>query len=308
VSQISVGAAIGAGFQLIRRRPLAVLAWGAPPALLQIATIALLAPYYVAIYGPLLGQISGGGAPAAPAGASPQIFQMQAVAQLMNLVQLFVSAVLYGAVFRAVIHPERSAFAYLRVGLAELFLVVIAVAAFIALFVGLLVVMIPVGIVIGILAAATHSMAALGISIPLVVLALLFIAAIVAVRFALAGPMIVDDGQFHLFESWALTRGRLGSLLLIALALFGILIVLEVVVLAVLLALAAGAVGSLGGPAAAIALAQRSPALLASRVWPFLLGYAVLQIPVFGATLAIFGAPFARAYLDLKGNAADAFA
>ena len=114
---ISVGAALGEGFGLIRRQPLSVLAWGAVLVGLQIVTFTLFAPYYLSVYGALLEGAAQGGAMPLASLNSPDVRRMQSLLQLFNLVQLFVAMVVYCAAFRAVLHPERSAFAYLRVGL-----------------------------------------------------------------------------------------------------------------------------------------------------------------------------------------------
>jgi hypothetical protein len=311
MADISIGAAVGAGFGLIRRRPLSVLAWGAVRVGLQLAAFALLAPYYLGIYGSMLQGLANGAGPMAGL-LSPQAQQMQQVqglVQLVNLAQLLVSMVVYCAVFRAVLHPERSSFAYLRIGPPELFLVVLAFAAFIALFVGLLVITIPVAIVIGVTVAVTHggSAAALAL-IPIVVLALLVAGVFVGLRFAFVGPMMVQDGKFHLFESWTATRGRVGSLFLIGLSLFGLLLLIDILLLAIVFALGAAAVQSLGGLSQVAAQLRASPQALIGRLAPLLAVYALLQIPIGGCLSAIAGAPWAKAYSDLQPGAAEHFA
>ena len=119
MGRISVGAAVGSGFGLIARRPVSVVVWGLLPLLLQVAAIALLAPLYVAMISQLSAAAAGGAA-SAPT-FSPQVLQLQGSAQLLNFAQLAVSAVLYCAVFRAVLHPEKSSFASLRVGAEEFY-------------------------------------------------------------------------------------------------------------------------------------------------------------------------------------------
>jgi hypothetical protein len=148
----------------------------------------------------------------------------------------------------------------------------------------------------------------IGILIPIFVAAIMVVLAIVGLRFAFVGPMIIEDGKFHLFESWAMTRGRVGSLFLIALGVFGIFLLIDLVLLVLVVALGAGAVASLGGLSQAGALFQQSPQTALMRILPFLAIYAVIMIPVSGCLLAIGGAPWARAYKDLLPTAADAFA
>ena len=59
----------------------------------------------------------------------------------------------------------------------------------------------------------------------------------VLLRFAFVVPMMVDDGQFHLFDAWSLTKGHVGSLFVIGLCLVRIAIAAELVLGAFLVAL-----------------------------------------------------------------------
>ena len=58
----------------------------------------------------------------------PQMMAIQGWIWLLNLISLFMHVVLYCAVFRAVLHPEQSRFAYLRLGICELLLFVLLIA------------------------------------------------------------------------------------------------------------------------------------------------------------------------------------
>ncbi len=307
---LSVGAAVGAGFGLIRRRPVSVLIWGAVMVGVQVLAFALFAPFYLAVYAAMIQGVASGAGPLPVAALqSPQVRAMQGLTQLYNLGQLLVSAVLYCAVFRAVLHPERSSFAYLRIGAPELFMVLLIFAAFIALFVGLLIVILPVSILIGVTVAVSHGGGvALLILLPIVMLALVVALLFIGLRFAFVGPMIVEDGKFHLFESWTLTRGRMVSLFLIGLSLVGIFLLINILLLAVFFGVGAAAVQSLGGLSQALALVRASPAALLGRLAPLLVVYAVLQIPIAGCLMAIGAAPWARAYRDLMPDASHVFA
>jgi hypothetical protein len=312
MSGISVGAALGEGFGLIRRRPLAVLAWGAILVALQAATFTLFAPYYMAVYGAIFESLAQGTGPLPVAAlTSPEIRRMQSLQQLFNIVQLFVAMIVYCAAFRAVLHPERSAFAYLRVGAPELFLAVLSIAGIVALVIALVIAIIPVSIVLGIVIAASHGAGAMGLTlilIPIVLLAMLLVGLFVGVRFAFVGPMMVEDGKFHLFESWTLTRGRVGSLMLLGLGLFAILLLADIVLLAVLIGGGVAVVQSVGGLGPAAALLHGSPQALLAKLAPVLVIYVIVQAPLAGCLVAIASAPWARAYRDLLPDAASTFA
>lgn len=309
MSGISVGVALGEGFGLIRRRPLAVLAWGAVVVLLQLATFALFAPYYLTVYGALIESIAQGAPFPVAALNSPDIRRMQSLQELFNLVQLFAVVVVYCAAFRAVLHPERSSFAYLRVGAPELFLSILMIAGVIALFIVLLIVLIPIGLILGIAIAATHGGGlAMLVIVPIVLLVMLLVVLFVVARFALVGPMMVEDGRFHLFESWALTRGRVGSLVLVGLGLFAMLLVADIVLLALFIAAGAAVVQSVGGLGPAMAVLHGPQQAALAKLAPVFLIYLVVHLPLAGCVVAIAGAPWARAYRDLLPDASATFA
>ena len=309
MAQIAVGAAIGAGFGLIRRRPLAVLAWGGIAAIMHALAILLLGPVYLTMIGAIVHTAQPGSGPPDLAGMSQQMAPLQGLVQLLNLGNLLVGAVIYCAVFRAVLHPHQSAFAYLRLGAPELFAAAILFGGAIALAIAMIVLTLPIAIVIGITAAATHAGVAAFATLPIIFLIALAVGAVVVLRFAFVGPMMVDDGKFHLFESWALTRGRVGRLFLIGLGLFAVALLLELVLFAILLGVGVAALSSLAGGLQNLpAWVQRPPQVLISNIAPYLGLYVLCVVPVSGCFFAIFGAPWAKAYRDLKPDLSDAFA
>jgi hypothetical protein len=310
MAQIAVGAAIGAGFGLIRRRPLAILAWGGLPAIWQALAIALIAPAYMAMLGPIMRSGQAGAAPPDPSAIMPQMMMTSGLVQLVNIAQLLVAAVVYCAVFRAVLKPESSSYASLRLGGPELFLAVMIFAGGLALVFAMILLIIPVAIVVGLTAAATHGSAGgLGLAIVLFIVALIVIVMVLALRFAFVGPMMVEDGKFHLFESWRLTKGRLGSLVLIALGLLGVGLVIQVLFVALFFGVGAAALGAVtSGFRDLPALLQQPPTAILSKLAPFLGVYLVAYIPLAGCMTAIFGAPWAKAYSDLKPDVSESFA
>jgi hypothetical protein len=295
MSQIRVGAAIGAGFGLIRRRPISVISWGLLPLILQVAAVALLAPFYIGLFETLIRQVqSGSTSPPDISALVPQMMMNTGLVQLINLAQIFVSAMVYCAVYRAVLHPDRAMFGYLRLGVPEL----------------LMIIMIPIFIIIGITAASAGHGPGMGIAfmMPVIFLVMFLILIFVGLRFAFVGPMMVEDGKFHLFESWTETRGKVGSLILILLGLIGIAIVAELIIGAVVTALGAGAFfGIIGGPDHAIAFFQQSPSAILTSLAPILGVYLVLLVPLSGCAVAIFAAPWASAYKDLRPDTSAAF-
>ena len=304
MAEISIGDAVGAGFGLIRRRPGAVLLWGLVETAMVGLTVAALMPMYAMMVAQMA-QAKTGGAPVVPNVAAILPYQM--LSYLLNFVGLFVLSVLNCAIFRCLVHPDRSSFGGLRLGATELLFAVLTIGAYIAFFIAFLIVTIPAVIIIGVLSAVHAGVVAAIVGVAFGAAAV-WAAVYAALRLSMVGPMMVDDGKVHITDAWALTKGKAGSLFLIALGLVAVIIVLELIGLAVVGALGFGAVSVIAGGEQAIPalFKQPLPAVLA-RLAPLIAAGGLLLIPLYGAVVAIMGAPWARAYLDLRHNPADAF-
>jgi hypothetical protein len=304
MAELSIGDAVGAGFGVIRRRPAAVLLWGLLQTAMFGAMLVVMAPMYLAMFAEVARNAGAGHAPTPDMG---NLMQIQAMTWLLNLATAFVVTILYCAVFRSLIHPEQGSFGYLRLGVTELMLFLLMIGAYIALVVAMVILVIPAALVVGLLVAA-HATAAAVIAGVLLGLGALWGLVYVALRVSMVGPMMVDDGRFHLLDAWALTKGRAGALLLLALCLLGILIALEMVVVIAAWIVGVSVLSSGAGAASAIpALFRQPPALVLSHLAPLLAIGGVVAIPLYGAVLAIFGAPWARAYLDFRVDPAAVF-
>jgi len=300
MSTISIGESIGEGFRLIGKRPVAVLVWGLARTALAAGMFSLLAPFYLSFFK----QISERAA-AQAAGAAPQppdlgpILAMQGASSLISLVSAFVGAILFCAITRAVLFPEKRAYAYMRVGAPELFLFLLIFGASIAAGIAMVIAMVPIVLIAGI-ALAAHA-AVVGIAAGVFGgMAVFALALWVACRFSLIGPMMVQDGKFHFADAWALTKGYAGTLFLIGLLLFVVVMIIESVIGVVALALGLGFLGqAAGGLGNLQTFFNRPPAELLASLEPALIVIAVLSIPLNGAFQAIMVAPWARAYRDL---------
>jgi hypothetical protein len=292
MSEISVGSAIGAGFSLIGRKPLTVLAWG----LVRVGFVALLAAIYApAMLGMFSAMASFGPTPPPDAFSQailPHLLVMQGAGALAQIGGLLVGAITFCAVARAVVRPGAGAFAYLRLGAPELFLALLLFGAGFALFFAIVILAVPVGIG-AVMLFASHQYAAMAALIALAVIVLILVLFYVALRFAFVVPMMVDDGQFHLFDAWTLSKGRVGSLIVIAIA-------AETLLGGLSFGLFLAAIGvAAGGLAGLPTLFQQNPAPILARLMPWAIAYGVLLIPVQGCGLAIFVAPWAQAYRDI---------
>jgi hypothetical protein len=126
------------------------------------------------------------------------------------------AAVLYTAVYRAVLSPEQSRFAYVRFGADELRMAALCLIVFLAMVLVMMAAMFAIIIPFSLVAAAAGGsdgggMAAGLVGVLMVLLALPVVFALAAwlgVRLSLAGPMTFDTRRIQLGAAWRLTRGR----------------------------------------------------------------------------------------------------
>jgi hypothetical protein len=296
---ISVGAAVGSGFGLIRRKPLAVLAWS----LVVTLALGVVVVAYVNFITNMMAlpTTQGAGAQLSPSQSSAVIGAMlmgEGMIFLAFMVLVLGQTIVTTAVWRAVLHPEQGRWAYLRVGMAELFVFAIKIAVgFMANLV--MFPLMPFMIVVGVLLAMHQYVAAIIVGV-LAIIVLVVALIYIQLRFVLLGPMIVDDGKFHFLEAWRLSRGKVGSLFLTGLSVFGILLAAEVL-LEVLAAGSGAAVLYLaaGGFDKLQALFQQPPAVIAGKLWPLGVIWMLGAFLCVGPLSAIMIAPWAKAYRDL---------
>ena len=118
----SMGEALASGFEMIAKRPLAVLLWGVLLYLPGIAGMAAIWPFMGAAWAD----------PAGPADLSDgeainAMLQMQGWSAVSNGLSLLVQAVIGVAVIRLVLWPRTSGWAGLRVGKAEFCYIVVQI-------------------------------------------------------------------------------------------------------------------------------------------------------------------------------------
>jgi hypothetical protein len=298
MAEIAVGEAITAGFGLIRRKPTTVLIWGLAQLALTVGFVVLLWPLYAALFTEAARAGANGQAPN-PLAFQAASMRMQGVSYLLNLIGAAFGAVMYCAIFRSVLHPDRSSYAYFRIGAAEGYAFMLMVGAYFLLIIGMVVAIIPVGIIVGILVAVKAVAAAVVVGI--VGAIALFVALFYGLlRFSMVVPMMVDDGKFHLMDAWALTKGKVLSLFIVGLGSTALLFVGEIIVVIVLGALVAIGFSVIGGDLTNLGpFLKQPPAVIFTKLAPLLAVLAVIWAPISGCALALWGAPWARAYRDL---------
>ena len=100
MGELSIGDAVGAGFGVIRRRPVAVLIWGLLQAAMLGAMIVVVAPTFLAMFAEFA---RNAGAGRAPAPDMMNMMRLQAMIWLLDFVSLFVVTIAYCAVLRSLI-------------------------------------------------------------------------------------------------------------------------------------------------------------------------------------------------------------
>ncbi len=290
------------GFRLTRERPVAVLSWGlvllaaqAGVTAVLVATGAGAAMEDLRRLAPVLGTVATPEQQEAVARAGPGILLSGAVAVLPNVV-------VYAALLRAVLQPERRRGGFLRFGLEELRLLGVSLAY------GVLIVLLFMSLLLGLLLMVTSVALATGAGPSFAAaLALALASAAVlypAVRLSLAPAMTQAQGRFALFGAWEVTAGRfwplMGAFTLAAL------LAAVVSVMATLLLTASWALVTGGGLAAAAEVLQPdlrtaagalSPASVTALVFNAVLSAFVLTVaagPIPAAYRALAGAPARR--------------
>ena len=302
MARFSANEAVGAGFSLIGRKPAAVFLWGLVSVGVvygpMIPAIGAIIPTYVE-----LTKLSG------PAGEAPNVARIMAIeghlfATLFWIwpLGLIVTAITMAAAFRAVLEPSNRAFAYLRIGMQEVWLSVLLVVEILLA----LVFVVAAGLVVALVCAlamrvsgqATAVIA--GLTSGLAALVLLFWTGL---RLTLAAPRTFAERGLRVFESWRLTRGATGQLFLLALLQAAILFGVGMV---------AQAVQSLPflffNPLAVSPDSMRAwftqPSAL--ETWaPWFACVALIYSTYMGVVRAVMSAPLASAYRALAGAPAD---
>jgi hypothetical protein len=298
----SAGRAIGAGFRLIAREPLAVLAWAA------VFLVAGVVPQVaiVSVIVPAMARMTEAARAAAQAHAEVapgEMLRMQATMLQLQPISWLGSLVSYtlvlGAVYRAMLFPEDRRFLYLRFSMREVWLGLVLMVLAVMWFMGVFVAMVPTMIVTGVAAAMSHDGATMAPLAFVVVFAGIGILIWAFLRFSLATPMSFAERNFRVFESWSLTRGHAGRM-------FGVALALVVIVWVVELLLAAAAFAAVGGSVGFQAVAgwfQHPRGLDFASIAPWVVGGSVLAGALSTFFLILFGAAWAEIYRGVEAGA-----
>ena len=282
------------GFRIVRRRPLAVLAWA-------LAYIAFFGVGFLIVGKPVIAmmqqvEVLEGVAQPTMAQVAPMLQGYGLILGVIWPLSMVLSAMLSTAIARSVLQPKNSRFGYLRLGKDELRVL----GATIVLFVLLGVYYFVAAMVCVMLGVAAHltGQGWLWIFVVLAVFAALGGLIWLAVRLSLLVPLTLAENRFSLFGSFALTKGRFWPLLGMA-------------VLAVVMAIVVSLLGMIIGLPLRLSLMGPFAEVASSGdIWPLIqqhigliIAWVIINALLSALQVAIMQAPFAAAYRDIKGLA-----
>lgn len=284
------------GFRVIRRNPLVILWW-------SLAYLIFFAALLAAVGGPILAML-----PQLQAleGAEPSMEDLAPILALYGTIlmvavplSILFGAVLNAAVARSVLSPGSSAFGFMRLGMDE---VRVAVVTFVL---GLIFVVVyaVLGGVVAMAAVATYAAnEGAGIAVGIlgglaVICALIWL----TVRLSLAVPIVVAENRFAFFDSWGLTKGRFWSL--VGMALIAFVMALVVNILGAIIGMPLQFLGMAG---LEDAIASGDVPTILGAIGPVAIGATILNLIIATLQLAVIYAPFASAYLGLRGGGTPA--
>jgi hypothetical protein len=306
MARFSVAEAATAGLGVIGRRPLAVLAWG------LVIFVATAAPMYLLLWAmrPDFAMLMQVGQPG-PANDPQMIGRFMRLQSGVMLFQLLfwlwatgVKAVICSAVFRAVLEPQESRFAYLRLGAREGWLTLLFLVEYVLAYIACFVLALLAVVVVAIVAMGGGPQAHVAAVSTAVVIGLVALVLFLwlALKLSMAAPMTFVDRQFRLFESWSFTKGRLGKLLGMSVLLVVLLIGIEVLFGGLMM----GGVFALGGtmtwllePGAVQALVREPPLEIVRKLGPAIAVAGVLLVVFSTVVTTVFCAPWAASYRAL---------
>ena len=289
------------GFRLVRRNPIALVAWTLVYLIYTLATLFAAGGMMrsMAVWMEQMEAMQAGPPPSSPEALIPimesYVAAMSHMAWAIPL-SLIISAVLMAAIARAVLTPGVGGFGYLRLGMDEVRVFVVTLVIAILYSIATIVAFVA-AIVIGVVAVT--AMEGWGALVMLVtVLAAIAFAIWLAVRWSLAVPITVDQKRFAFFDSFAATKGHFWPLLGMALIAF---------VMVILVSLLAGIVTmplSMMGGMSMFGNMTGDPTEVFRNfdpTNPWIIASSVVNAIVYSLTVAVLYAPFSAAYRDIRG-------
>ena len=294
------------GFRLVRRNPLALVAWTLLSAVLTLSALFSLSN----MMGPLEAwTVQAEALDGVDQPSLDQVMEMMAglgailvqVAWLLPITMV-VGAMLSAAVARGVLKPSGDPFGYLRLGMDELRVLVVTFVLGLVMCLCAFVAMLAFGLLIGAVRAAGGGGVAVSVGI-IGFLALVWFFIWLSVRLSLAVPITVAEKRFAFFDSFSLTKGRFWPLLGMAVLAFVMVLLVQLLSSIVSMPIAVAS----GMEAWSFGADQDAEAVIAALDVsnPWVIAHALVEAIVSALTVGILYAPFASAYRDIMGGGTD---
>lgn len=281
------------GFRVVRRHPLALVAWTLFYLLTAAVSLAIVLQPLIRLMG--VAEAFERSPPTSLEQFRPLLELYASMAVLVPL-GLVLGAVMAAAVARAVLRPDEKAFGYLRLGADELRVVVVSIAVSLVVALSAGVLWMVAGITAGI-AAATEQTWLILFSV-LFGLGAVALAIWLAVRLCLAVPITVAERRIAVFDSFGLTKGRFWSLLGMALLAFVMTMVVSLLFAVVVMPVTA----VVGGMAGLAAFEGQATLEVLRQAWPIIAVFVVANAIQGALQVAVLYAPFSVAYRDIRGG------
>ena len=213
---VTVGSILGGTFSFARDNLRVIAIWSVLTFLLSLLSMVGMQPFYAA--------------QAAALESGTPVTPNFGVLGITLLVSIIFFTVLLAAMFRAVLFPSESRFAYLRIGMDELRLF----GTMMVILVGVYLLFIILGVILTIAGLMLTRLSGASGSVALVLGAGLFALMVwLTVRLSLAGPLTILERKIVIGPAWRLSRGAFWRLFLAYLAIAVILMVSYAVIIAV---------------------------------------------------------------------------
>lgn len=299
----SIGAAVGEGFGLIKRRPISVFVWGLLTILPAAASMGVMLPMMESMVD-TVAQAGAGADPESavmPEGMMAHMMQLQGVMAPLNALRFVLGVVVYTAIVRAVVRPRETSFFSLRLSMDEVRVFVVSLALILGVVLGMVVLSL-LGVAVG--AGLWQFVGpAKGLVTVLLVIGCILGALLLGGRLSLMVPATVRFRTFAFAEGWNLGKGRSWSLVGVMLLLVLIVIGIEIVVGGILAGVIFTVLGSSGFDPQIVVNGENpfeSLHGLARANWPLLAVGIVIGAMLYGMLTAILTAPFASVVRQLS--------
>lgn len=305
MAHLDIGKTAFSGFGAIKRQPLPPVIWGVVTLLLSVGPMLLVLPALSEFFELALSGVRNNTQPD-PAQTALPMAQLNAVTPLIWISTLLAYGLSTGALFRLMLKPEEKSWFYMRVGMAEVMLVVVTIV-YVVFFMMAFAVAAGVVAVFAVIARLISESAMIPVAI---VFGLLAVGVLIwgSVRFSLGLAMSWERKGFHLFDSWALTKGHAFGIFLVWVVNFIVCLLLTfavgIVVGGILIAVLAST-GAFQAMTAEDAASLFTPERLMA-LWPFAVAWVLIASILQSYMTVIQTAPWAEAYRQLASSGEEA--